>query len=254
MIIYKTTNLLNDKFYIGQDKNDNPNYLGSGKYLKRAIEKYGIDNFKKETLESVQTKDELNEREIFWIEKTNAMKLGYNIASGGQGGNLGPAVAERKSKSLKEFHNKNPNAKVGKNNSRYDDTKYEFYNIETEEVLISSKFELAQKLNSKSKSSPINSVIVGRIKRYKNWILLENKEKYTIEYFQDQRIKNNTNYISDYIEIINIKTGIVFKGEMSAARLSHPEIQTNGLQKLLNKKIKKHFNWSLLNREDEKDK
>ena len=252
MIIYKTTNLLNDKFYIGQDKNDNPNYLGSGKCLKRAIEKYGIDNFKKETLESVQTKDELNEREIFWIEKTNAMKLGYNIASGGQGGNLGPAVAERKSKSLKEFHNKNPNFNTGKNNSRFDNTEYDFYNIETSEIVRTTKFELAQKLNSKG--SAINNVIIGKRKRHKNWILLENKEKYTLEYFQDQRIKNNTNYISDYIEIINIKTGIVFKGEVSAARLSHPEIRTNGLQKLLNKKIKKHFNWVLLNREDEKDK
>lgn len=87
MIIYKTTNLINGKFYIGQDSNDNPNYLGSGLLLKKSIEKYGRENFIKETLEVCQTKEQLNEREIFWIEETNAKVLGYNIADGGHGGN-----------------------------------------------------------------------------------------------------------------------------------------------------------------------
>jgi hypothetical protein len=48
MIIYKTTNLINGKMYVGQDSHNNPLYLGSGKVLGLAIEKYGIENFKKE--------------------------------------------------------------------------------------------------------------------------------------------------------------------------------------------------------------
>ena len=40
MIIYKTVNVLNGKFYIGQDSKNNPEYIGSGTLLKRAIEKY----------------------------------------------------------------------------------------------------------------------------------------------------------------------------------------------------------------------
>ena len=40
MIIYKTTNLINHKIYIGQDSNNNPNYLGSGHLVKQAINKY----------------------------------------------------------------------------------------------------------------------------------------------------------------------------------------------------------------------
>ena len=87
MIIYKTVNAINGKFYIGQDSNNNPEYYGSGTLLKRAIEKYGIKNFIKETLEVCFTKEELNEREKYWIKETKAQELGYNIAEGGSGGN-----------------------------------------------------------------------------------------------------------------------------------------------------------------------
>jgi group I intron endonuclease len=87
MIIYKTINLINNKFYIGQDSNNNPDYLGSGLLLKRAIEKYGRENFKKETLEVCDNKEQLNLREIHWIEYTSAKTEGYNIADGGHGGN-----------------------------------------------------------------------------------------------------------------------------------------------------------------------
>lgn len=86
MIIYKTTNLINGKFYIGKDKNNNPEYIGSGKLLNQAIEKYGIENFFKEVLEECNNEIELNEREIYWIKKLNARVRGYNIASGGEGG------------------------------------------------------------------------------------------------------------------------------------------------------------------------
>jgi hypothetical protein len=46
MIVYKTINLIDGKIYIGQDLNNNPDYLGSGIYLKRAIKKHGRNNFK----------------------------------------------------------------------------------------------------------------------------------------------------------------------------------------------------------------
>lgn len=86
MIIYKTTNTLNGKFYIGQDSNDDPSYLGSGILLKKAMLKYGKEHFLKETIERCDTKTQLNEREAYWIEKTNAIELGYNLAVGGRGG------------------------------------------------------------------------------------------------------------------------------------------------------------------------
>lgn len=88
MVIYKTTNLLNNKIYIGKDVYNKSNYLGSGKYLKLAIKKYGNNNFKKEIIETVTNKIELSEREKYWIKKYNSSnkKYGYNLTDGGTGG------------------------------------------------------------------------------------------------------------------------------------------------------------------------
>lgn len=92
MYIYKTTNLKNNKVYIGKSEKDideNPEYLGSGKILKRAVKKYGRDNFKKEILFETDDVEILNEQEIHYISyyKTKFGDQCYNIANGGQGGN-----------------------------------------------------------------------------------------------------------------------------------------------------------------------
>ena len=86
--VYKTTNLINGKIYIGQHKSASfsEDYKGSGKYLRRAIAKYGWENFLVELIESANSKQELNELEIKWIEKFNARdsSIGYNISKGGE--------------------------------------------------------------------------------------------------------------------------------------------------------------------------
>ena len=88
MIIYKTTNNINNKIYIGQDKNNDPNYLGSGNLIKRAIKKYGKENFLKEILCLCNTMDELNDKERFYINEYSSTnkEIGYNIAVGGTNG------------------------------------------------------------------------------------------------------------------------------------------------------------------------
>jgi len=87
MIIYKTTNLKNGKIYIGKDMYNDPSYLGSGKILRHAIKKYGKEAFVKEILEEC-TSSNINDREIFWINyyQSRETGIGYNIASGGRGG------------------------------------------------------------------------------------------------------------------------------------------------------------------------
>ena len=105
MIIYKTTNLINNKIYIGKDSKNNPLYLGSGKILNQAIKKYGIDNFKKEILEECN-ESIVDNREIYWIDYYNARdrSIGYNIAKGGSGGDT--ISSHPRKKEIGESHSK----------------------------------------------------------------------------------------------------------------------------------------------------
>jgi group I intron endonuclease len=91
-IIYKTTNIISNKYYIGchQTVNLTDGYLGSGKHLKRAIKKYGIENFTFEILHILPTKEEMFrlERELV-NEDLVKDPLSYNLKIGGSGGNPG---------------------------------------------------------------------------------------------------------------------------------------------------------------------
>ena len=84
-IIYKTTNKINNKFYIGKHQtNDlNDGYLGSGTLLKRAIQKHGRQNFKKEVLFVFDNEQDMNskEKELVVVSEDT-----YNLCEGGQGG------------------------------------------------------------------------------------------------------------------------------------------------------------------------
>ena len=88
--IYLTTNLINGKKYVGQHRATEfqpDKYVGSGVLLLKAIEKYGIENFRCELLESCDSDDNLNQKEIYWIKRLNAVEDDqyYNICRGGLG-------------------------------------------------------------------------------------------------------------------------------------------------------------------------
>ena len=87
--IYKTTNLINGKIYIGKHSSQNietDNYLGSGKILKKAIKKYGRQNFKKQVLHvfSIEEQAYLKQKDIV-DQQFLSRKDTYNITLGGRG-------------------------------------------------------------------------------------------------------------------------------------------------------------------------
>lgn len=87
--IYKITSKINNKIYIGchQTKDLNDEYMGSGKYIKAAIEKHGIESFTKEILFIFDTPEEMYAKEAEIVNlKFLSEENTYNIKIGGFGG------------------------------------------------------------------------------------------------------------------------------------------------------------------------
>lgn len=116
--IYKITNITNGKIYIGKHSTDdlNDGYMGSGKIIKRALNKYGIENFKKEYLVFCDKEDKLNWFERFYIRKygsTNA-DIGYNLTKGGDGFSVGNISCMKGKHHSKETRRKMSESAKGK--------------------------------------------------------------------------------------------------------------------------------------------
>lgn len=128
MVIYKTTNLINGKIYIGKDVKNKPSYYGSGKILLLSIKKYGKKNFKKEIIDTATDFNELSKKEIFWVSHYSSTdrSIGYNICLGGEGGDTisnNPFYVKKKfTKKHKENISKNHANVSGKNNPMFGKT------------------------------------------------------------------------------------------------------------------------------------
>jgi len=91
MIVYKATNKINGKCYIGQTtrtlqdriwEHNKPS--GTRSHFDNSVKKNGIENFKWTILEVCMDLDDLNEKEIWYINHFNSINNGYNITSGGR--------------------------------------------------------------------------------------------------------------------------------------------------------------------------
>ena len=133
--IYKITNTKTGKIYIGKTTkslNDrlqghiNSADKGNNFKLSRAIRKYGKENFIIEPIDVADTRNELNEKEIYYIKKYNSLEDGYNMTIGGEGGNTYidksdeemKAISEKNSAALHK-NNGNRGQLVGPKNSMY---------------------------------------------------------------------------------------------------------------------------------------
>ena len=125
MFIYKITNKINNKIYIGQVYNKTI-YDRFERHIKsaskdcrsaigRAIYKYGKENFVIEQIDEANSLEELNQKEIYWIKYYNSTNrnIGYNLTNGGDGGNT---YLCKSNKEMEEIKHKLSEANYGKNN------------------------------------------------------------------------------------------------------------------------------------------
>lgn len=147
MFIYKITNTINNKIYIGQVYNKtiydrfarhikeaNPNHPI---LLDRAIYKYGKDNFTIEQIDEATSLQELNEKEKYWISFYNSTNknIGYNLTLGGNGGNTYLAKTEDELNIIKSKISK---ANFGKNNGQ--SKSFKALNVKTNTILYFDTF------------------------------------------------------------------------------------------------------------------
>lgn len=118
MIVYKATNIFNNKVYIGITTNTLAHRKAIHKrdsksmntYFYRAINKYGFNAFKWEIIDTASSLEELMEKEVYWIAKYgsfNDKTKGYNSTSGG-GSNYEITDEERQARSKRAKGKNNP--------------------------------------------------------------------------------------------------------------------------------------------------
>lgn len=162
--IYLIVNKVNFKTYVGQRKsnkkwNEDP-YMGSGKLIKLAQKKYGMENFEKFLIQYCSTKEEADEVEKFWIaEYRSRGKAQYNIADGGQGFS---------GKHSEETKRKMSEAKKGR--PRSEETKRKMSKPRSEET----KKKISETLKGKHHSEEARKKM-SEARKGKHWKLVDGK-------------------------------------------------------------------------------
>lgn len=194
-IIYKVTNLLNDKYYIGMHSTDDldDGYFGSGVYIRRSIKKYGIENHQFEILEYCSSREDLKLREELIVnEKLVADAQCMNLKIGGIGGFSNEAIMKshlvRKERSKIDEEYRQYISATAKSNAKMVSEQGRL-NCSTalKEKYKNSDFANSQKINA-AKGNKASWSDDAKIKRKENrkkkieagwvWVLFSNSRKF----------------------------------------------------------------------------
>lgn len=203
--IYKITNLINFKIYIGQSVNIYQRWHAH-KYadckdsiIHRAIKKYGIQNFQFEIIEECN-KQKLNQRERYWIQYYDSYNSGYNLTPGGDG-----HLDQRYEKILELWNNGNNCEQITKILLCDDKTvtkALHYFNITQEEIrarsnrcqgkpVVAIDMQSLKPLKIFSNCSAVNDFFKGIYKSINLKKYIENNYKYEGYYWQ---YLNDNNY------------------------------------------------------------
>lgn len=223
--IYQITNKLNNKFYIGKTTKtinqrfkrhvyDAENGLVHT-HLSSAILKYGKDNFKIEVIDIAKSIEELNQKEIYWIHKKQAVKHGYNLSDGGDGGNT---YQYKTDKDMEQIKNVLRQSKIGKNNPL--SRKIKCKNVKTNKELFFDSLSECQTFFGETDHNFITRRCNHKIKcLYKQeWIFAYIEDEYINDYTV---YKNNRKSRTINIITLHDNQSYIFHSYAEAERYFH---------------------------------
>lgn len=254
--VYKTTNLINGKIYVGQHACSCKEcfYYGSGLSFKRALKKYGISNFIKEIIFSFDSFEEMNEKEAEIVnEEFIAREDTYNLKTGGYNG-----ILSEKSKNKMSLSLRNPSEETrmkislaGKNRSAESRSK-------TAENNRNRSTEVRKKLSDAGKKwirteahcKSISRGMIGRIhsEETKRKISTSNKGKIFSQESKDlmkksQRERQRISWGNKDVLKIDPETNKVVGSYYYAADTGYPS--SNILQGIKRNSIRYGYRWRL---------
>ena len=237
--IYETRNLLNNKVYIGQHKNyeHNIKYLGSGKIITLAIDKYGKENFSNNIICWCKDQEDMNKKEIYYISLYNKFLDTYNLAMGGSFGDpLRFASKEVREASYNKMvkTRKEKGIGVGKLNPMYKSGEKGIHPLLGKHHKEKTKEKISKSLMGNipwNKGNKKEKVEISYTERYMNNkckvpIKITHLESNNIEYFESRNSFKNK-----YPEI-NIKYALyknIFKG-IKFETISKEDFLKNGVE------------------------
>ncbi len=194
-IVYKTTNLINNKYYIGQHQTTNINdgYLGSGDLICYSINKHGRENFKREILFNFDNFDEMNEKEKELVTlKEVKDPMCYNMIPGGQCNMKGMTIVKDTNNKIHHISNTDPRYLSG-----------ELININTGKIVVYNKIIMK---NESISSDDFNDEIYQYIN--KDRIIAKDINGNNIQVSKDEFNKNENlvGVTKDMCSMKNIKT------------------------------------------------
>lgn len=210
--IYKITNKLNGKIYIGQAQDfylryyEHKKIRGNG-YLQRAFKKYGFENFEFSIVEKIDDLNKINTREEYWIEfyKSYNDKIGYNICK-----TANTTRGRKREPSELDGIRKYRQSCIGEKNAFYG----KHHSIESKEKISKSRVNFTHTKETKEKLKRIrNEKKYGRKYVKVKKIHIETKEVLCVyDSISEAARQNNTTQSS--ISVVLNKTPRKSKGKM----------------------------------------
>ena len=244
MYVYKITNIINNKCYIGQTtksilecwkrhvNNAVTNRLDT--HLSRAIRKYGTNNFTIEEIDKATSQEELTKKEYYWIKKLNACKEGYNETDSPykSGGNTYKTKNDTEMQIIKE---KIRESKLGAKNSNA--TSIKCKNIKTLQEYHFGSMRDAEIFFGESNHTFISKRVRGLIKKiYKQeWIFAYEEQEYPDYVFVAHHYK------AKKIQVVDLKNQEEYNFENFISAERYLNLPKSSISKKFNRIKEKQF-------------